>query len=243
MRQIKGFSGYSIDLDGKVYDSKGNCILPVPDGHNGLKILMLDDLGKVRQREPNKLFKAIYTLADISNEPIIYHKEGTYPLDIIYTEEHKELQSIFNYNPVTGKLHFKVDNRIAGTLGSHGYRQVHYKCNVIYVHVIIVKMLLGDIVEVNDAQIDHIDRNRDNNIWTNLRIVSKQTNLQNKNKYKSNKSGVTGVWWSKSTNKWQVAITVNKQSIHLGVFNDIEEAIQARREAETKYNFHFSHGK
>jgi hypothetical protein len=243
MRQIKDFSGYSIDLDGKVYDSKGNCILPVPDGHNGLKIWMLDDLGKLRQREPSKLFKDVYTLADISNEPTIYHKEGTYVLNTFYTDEHKELQNMFEYYPISGELRYKSDGRLVGSLGAHGYRQVRYKTNSVYVHTLIVKIMLGDIVEDNDAQIDHIDRNRDNNSWINLRIVSKQTNLQNKNKYKSNKSGVTGVWWSKSVNKWQVAITVNKQSIHLGVFNDIEEAIQVRREAENKYNFHFSHGK
>lgn len=45
----------------------------------------------------------------------------------------------------------------------------------------------------------------------------------------------TGVNWDKSRNKWQVDIRVNKKTIYIGRFVDIEDARKARKEAEEKY--------
>lgn len=243
MRQIKNFSSYKMCSNGKVWDSKGNIIPPSPDGHGGMKVVMIDDSGVIRQKEPLKLYKDTYVIPDISNEPIVYHSEDIPYKGIVFTDDYNKLHETFLYDKNCGEVRYKSNGSIAGYLGNHGYLQTKYNYEVVYVHIIIVKMVLGDIVERYNAQIDHIDRNRANNSWSNIRIVSRQTNLQNKGKYKSNKSGVTGVWWSKGTSKWQVAITVNKQVIHLGVYNEIEDAIKVRKEAELKYKFHPSHGK
>lgn len=48
-------------------------------------------------------------------------------------------------------------------------------------------------------------------------------------------SGVVGVCYLKNSNKWVSHITINKNRIHLGTFNDIEGAIESRKEAELKY--------
>ena len=56
-------------------------------------------------------------------------------------------------------------------------------------------------------------------------------------------SGVTGVHFSKSRNKFIAQIKVNRQVHYLGCYNTLEEAAAAaRREAELKYGFHSNHG-
>lgn len=52
--------------------------------------------------------------------------------------------------------------------------------------------------------------------------------------YKSNKSGVTGVIFEKGRGKWRALITFKKQVYHLGYYDNIEEAAQARNIAEAK---------
>ena len=39
----------------------------------------------------------------------------------------------------------------------------------------------------------------------------------------------------KNRNKWIAQITVNYKNIHLGRYENIEDAIKARKEAEVKY--------
>lgn len=44
-----------------------------------------------------------------------------------------------------------------------------------------------------------------------------------------------GVMWSKCCNKWVAQITVNYKNIHLGTFEDKEDAIKRRLKAEKEY--------
>jgi len=46
---------------------------------------------------------------------------------------------------------------------------------------------------------------------------------------------VNGVCWHKETNKYMVQIGVNGRSIYVGVFSSLEEAKEARRQAEIDY--------
>lgn len=87
----------------------------------------------------------------------------------------------------------------------------------------------------NDMEVDHINRNRLDNRKSNLRITTHQQNNMNKGLIKSNTSGYTGVYWYKARSKWQVSIKVNYKSIFLGYYDDLEEAIKVREEAEKKY--------
>lgn len=48
-------------------------------------------------------------------------------------------------------------------------------------------------------------------------------------------SGEFGVCWNNQAQKWYARITVNKTTISLGLFDDLEKAKTARKEAETKY--------
>lgn len=50
--------------------------------------------------------------------------------------------------------------------------------------------------------------------------------------YKNNKSGVKGVCWNKRLQKWQVQIRLKNHNYYIGIYSDIEDAIDARKNAE-----------
>ena len=92
------------------------------------------------------------------------------------------------------------------------------------------------IIDVSEEKIiDHINHNTLDNRKSNLRICTQNDNAKNKSKQINNTSGVTGVSWYKKYEKWRVRIQVNNKDILIGYFDDKEEAIKSRKEAEIKY--------
>ena len=87
----------------------------------------------------------------------------------------------------------------------------------------------------NDMVVDHINHDRLDNRKENLRICSTRQNTMNQDVSKNNTSGITGVGWDKSSNKWIAYIKVNYRQITLGRFSNIDDAIEARRNAEIEY--------
>lgn len=104
------------------------------------------------------------------------------------------------------------------------------------VHRIIWQMINGDLDE--NYQIDHIDNNGLNNNILNLRKVSCQINQRNKPLQSSNKTGVNGVNWHKSAKKWQARIVnLDGKRIDLGRYDNFDDAVIARKEAEKIYEY------
>lgn len=87
----------------------------------------------------------------------------------------------------------------------------------------------------DDLDIDHKNHNTLDNRKEYLRVCTRQQNIFNSKIRKTNKSGITGVWWSDELGKWRSQITVNGKDIILGWFFDKENAIKARKKAEKKY--------
>jgi hypothetical protein len=82
---------------------------------------------------------------------------------------------------------------------------------------------------------DHIDRNPLNNQKANLREATFRENTRNHSKYKNNTSGIIGVSWDKSKNKWLSYIGMNGKTIQLGTYVDIYDATVSRLKAEVRY--------
>ena len=82
---------------------------------------------------------------------------------------------------------------------------------------------------------DHIDHNELNNLSNNLRPATHQENQCNKSIYLNNTSGVTGVSWNSSKQKWISQIQFKKQHYYLGAYDSKDEAIKARLIAENDY--------
>jgi len=85
----------------------------------------------------------------------------------------------------------------------------------------------------NLPQIDHINRIRTDNRIENLRWVSASKNQWN-TMTKVGASGHRGI--RKADNDcWRAVINLKGRPIHLGIFKTLEEAVAARKEAETIY--------
>lgn len=95
--------------------------------------------------------------------------------------------------------------------------------------------LPSEIFQTSGIMYDHIDRNPLNNVRTNLRPVSYQENGWNRSKSKNNKTGVPGVCVYKKTGQFRVQISYKGMPKHIGYFNTLEEAKQAREKAVQQY--------
>lgn len=89
---------------------------------------------------------------------------------------------------------------------------------------------------------DHISGNTLDNRSVNLRSVTTQQNQQNCAVGKNNTSKVVGVGLTPK-GRWRAYIFVDYKQIHLGHYDNFEDAVSARKEAEKLYGFHENHGR
>jgi hypothetical protein len=142
----------------------------------------------------------------------------------------KYLQDLFDYQD--GCLIWKTQlayrgksGTIAGSKRNDGYFQVGINNTDYLLHRLIYLYFHG----VMPKYIDHIDGSRNNNKIDNLRECTNQQNSFNSRISKNNTSGIKGVSWDKSRDKWQAKCTLNRKTIHLGRFDSIEQADLALR--------------
>lgn len=86
-----------------------------------------------------------------------------------------------------------------------------------------------------DRAKDVICDNSRKRIDTNAKYQTNFDAIERDRPYKNNKSGQTGVHWCKSVSLWRAYIQVQKKSIYLGGYHDINDAIAARKAAEKQY--------
>jgi hypothetical protein len=84
-------------------------------------------------------------------------------------------------------------------------------------------------------KVDHKDGNGLNNMRSNLRIANESQNGANRRKEPSGirSSFFKGVSWCPKTRAWRAGIQKNKQTIHLGSFNNERHAARAYNFAAT----------
>lgn len=173
------------------------------------------------------------------------------------------LNQLLHYDPETGDLLWKprpasmfneakrspeVSSRIFNTRyagqpafprSRFGYRRGVVMGYETVAHRVIWCMMTGAFP---DGLIDHINGVRDDNRWSNLRVVSTVENCQNLAVRSDSTSGVTGVSRYARTGRWWAYIVINGKSVHLGLYQEKADAIAARRKAEADYGFHPNHG-
>jgi len=119
-----------------------------------------------------------------------------------------------------GHFEVKVDSDVDKmSLSKGGY--VHFckdgKCTLL--HRMVMGLKPGDKMTV-----DHMDRDKLNNVRDNLRVVTHQQNQYNRGLYSTNKNGLRGVE-KRSNGRYQVRI--GKKKTYLGSFATLEAACEA----------------
>tara|TARA_R110000868_G_scaffold233002_1_gene486733 strand:- start:204 stop:695 length:492 start_codon:yes stop_codon:yes gene_type:complete len=153
----------------------------------------------------------------------------------------ERLKTLFSYNPTTGQFtrNVKIKNQpagtLVGTLGTRGYLQCSVDGEVHKVHRLVWLYVHG---VWPTGQIDHINHVTSDNRITNLRDVSCAQNHQNRARKTKSASGYLGVTWHKRDQRWQAHIEVNGKPTYLGMFQDIDDAVAARQQAEVLYHPH-----
>lgn len=84
-------------------------------------------------------------------------------------------------------------------------------------------------------QVDHINHIKSDNRKNNLRICNTSENIRNRGLQSNNTSGYTGIRFIETRNKWIVRIKIYGETKTIGSFENLEDAIKARKEAEIKY--------
>jgi hypothetical protein len=161
-------------------------------------------------------------------------------MDTLKLPDIERLRQLLDYDPETGVFRWKQFRRgvakqgsIAGYTTKKGYRKISVDGIDYTEHRLAWKIFYN--FDPTD-QIDHIDRNRQNNKISNLRLATNQQNCMNTGIKKNNTSGVTGVYFYKKQQKWVARIGFNYKKINLGSFDTIEEATLAYKNAKEKYH-------
>ena len=159
----------------------------------------------------------------------------------------EELKQALRYDEHSGDFVYlkKLANRIemgdvAGYVDkSTGYRRVTVFGKKYYAHRLAHFYMTGRF----PVGIDHIDGNKLNNRWSNLREADQGANNKNRSMNKNNTSGHTGVYWSTDRKKWIAFVNVNNRPVNLGGYTSIDDAISARNIANIEHGFHENHGR
>lgn len=161
------------------------------------------------------------------------------------------LRQRLRYEPETGNLFWRAHPAMqgkwnsrhsgneAGSVKPSGYRIVCLDNQMYRAHRLIWAMQTGAWPE---ADVDHEDHQRANNCWANLRVASRKGNCQNATLSRRNTSGTTGVCWDARRGLWFAQIHPDRRKIHLGYFQNKDDAIEARKAAERRLGFHANHG-
>lgn len=157
----------------------------------------------------------------------------------------EELISLFDYDKDTGTFKYKKavgKMKVGDIAGANcdGYRQIEINRKKYAAHRLAWFYVYGYFPEKG---IDHINHNPSDNRIKNLREADVLTNNKNATLSKKNTSGFTGVYFDKERKLYVASIRVYPKRIKIGRFKNIEDAIEARKQANIKYGFHENHGK
>ena len=155
----------------------------------------------------------------------------------------KEVKELINYNPDSGDITIikrtgprsKQLGECAGVKiyrATSSYLQITLLKQKFYVHRLVWLYMTGDYPMV----IDHIDGNGLNNKWCNLRNSNSTGNNRNVLKIQHNKIEQLPIGVFRHRKKFTASIKYNYKKIYLGVFNTIDDAVNAYKNAKDIYH-------
>ena len=154
------------------------------------------------------------------------------------------LKEVLYYDPLTGHFTWLVStsNRVkvgnkAGTQGDDGYILINIDGERFRSHRLAWMYMYGNMP---DFEIDHINRIRNDNRISNLRLATSKQNKENGGLRSNNTSGHVGVSWDKTREKWMAFVINNRKFINLGRYDDLNRAINAATKGRLTYHTHYN---
>lgn len=121
-----------------------------------------------------------------------------------------------------------------------GYKHGRIMGKLYCAHRVAWLLHIGDWPE---EHIDHINGDKADNRFDNLRLVTHSENMRNQRIRSDNSSGVVGVSWDKHHDKWVAFINVDLKQTRIGSYSNLEDAVAARKAAEVAHCYHPNHGR
>jgi hypothetical protein len=156
------------------------------------------------------------------------------------------VRALFIYDADTGEVTHRT-NKVKAKAGDRAGSSS--KSNSRYLRILGKKEIEHRIIwlymtgSLPVEEIDHIDHDRGNNRWHNLREVTHGLNMRNKPRYRNNETGTSGVSTDKRCGKYRAYISINGKHRGLGYFTNYEDAVAARITALANVEgYHANHG-
>lgn len=146
----------------------------------------------------------------------------------------ERLRELLHYDPETGVFTNLVsrcrarEGQVVGTWSAKGYLACEIDGRSYRMNRLAWLYVTGER-PLHPYQVDHVDLNKSNNAWCNLRLVTNKQNTENRGPTKT-ESGVAGV--TRRGNKWRARIRHHNKLIALGHYENIADAIHVRQAAE-----------
>jgi len=140
----------------------------------------------------------------------------------------ERLKSVLSYDSQTGIFVWRVQlgwkgraGSPAGTRHARGYTHIMVDQKLHLAHRLAWFYVTGNWPK---DKIDHIDCDRANNRFDNLREATASQNSQNSKKREGKASKLKGVSWHVRNRKWESRIKRDGKQIRLGLYGTEEEA-------------------
>jgi hypothetical protein len=156
--------------------------------------------------------------------------------------DRETLLEFTEYDPETGVFRWRkstgsksVVGKQIGSSHSEGYFEARIAGKRCFLHRAAWLYMTGEWPK----EIDHINGDRSDNRWSNLRLASRQQNSANQKLKKTNTSGLKGVHRN-SRGRWIASIHFDYKTRYLGSFDNKEEAHAAYMAAAQQYHGEFA---
>jgi len=150
------------------------------------------------------------------------------------------LREALAYDARTGVFTWRASNARrragdkAGSICPAGYVRIGVSGRLYQAHRLVWLHVHG---EFPPDEIDHLNGVRNDNRIVNLRCADRTINAQNRRKATTgSRSQKLGVSWNGRRNQWLVRIHANDETLHLGYFDDKDEAHAAYVAAKHKHH-------
>lgn len=146
------------------------------------------------------------------------------------------LRAFLVYDPETGTF-ARRDGKPLSIGYPQGYVRLRFPDGEFVAHRLAFLYMLGVIPE----QVDHINGDKADNRWKNLRAADNSSNVANTPRRSTNRSGYRGVYQS-DTGRWRAEITCRGVKHRLGTFESPDLAHAAYQAAAKEMFGEFTRG-